>query len=360
MTRGTGGSSITLTRAPDPSALPKGSRGFEPRGGLRSALLRAQVTGPVAPVVVTNFDLSPASRSRVWRHLRRNPAFWLGASGVTLIVGVALLAPLVAPYDPVFQFRGDGLTPAGDPLGPTSRFLLGTDSLGRDELSRLVFGARSSLVVAIVGTLSATVIGVTVGAVAGFVGTVRYTIPLPRGHAAAISLPIESLLMRLTDAVLSFPILLLAIALVAVIGSSLGLVVAIVAGFLWTSIARIVYSRMIVLREQDFVLAALALGVSSRRILSRHVLPHLASVIVVYATLGIAAAVLFEATLSFLDVGVPSPAPSWGSMISDSITYANTQPRVVILPGLAIMATILAFNLLGDALADALDPHHWK
>ncbi|MDP9249913.1 MAG: ABC transporter permease, partial [Chloroflexota bacterium] len=172
--------------------------------------------------------------------------------------------------------------------------------------------------------------------------------------------PIESLLMRLTDAVLSFPILLLAIALVAVIGSSLGLVVAIVAGFLWTSIARIVYSRMIVLREQDFVLAALALGVSSRRILSRHVLPHLASVIVVYATLGIAAAVLFEATLSFLDVGVPSPAPSWGSMISDSITYANTQPRVVILPGLAIMATILAFNLLGDALADALDPHHWK
>jgi peptide/nickel transport system permease protein len=313
-----------------------------------------------APLPFHDEDVAPAARSRVWRHLRRNPAFWLGASGVTLIVGLALLAPLIAPYDPVFQFRGDGLTPGGDPLGPTSRFLLGTDKLGRDELSRLLFGARTSLLVGIVGTLSATVIGVAVGGVAGFVGDVRRRVRLPGGRAAVIALPVESLLMRLTDAVLSFPILLLAIALVAVVGSSLGLVVVIVAGFLWTSIARIVYSRVVVLRQLDFVAAARALGASPRRVLGRHVLPHLASIVVVYATLGIASAILFEATLSFLGVGVPPPTPSWGSMIFDHITYYNTDPRVVALPGLAIMLTILAFNLLGDALADALDPHHWK
>ena len=292
----------------------------------------------------------------MWRHLRQNPAFWIGATGVAIILALAVFAPLIAPYDPAFQFRGDGLTPNGDPLGPTARFPLGTDKLGRDELSRLLFGARTSLLVGIGGTVAATIIGVAIGSVAAFVGDVRRRFPLPGGRSVVVPIPVESLLMRFTDAVLSFPILLLAIALVAVVGSSLWLVVAIVAGFLWTGIARIVYARVVVLRELDFVTAARALGVSPARILRRHVLPHLASIVAVYATLAVAAAILFEATLSFLGVGVPPPSPSWGSMIFDHITYYSTDPRVVALPGVAIMATILVFNVLGDALADALDP----
>ena len=305
-------------------------------------------------------EIATAAGSRIWRHLRANPAFWIGAVGVALIVALALFAPLLAPYDPFFQFRGNGLTPNGDPLGPTARFPLGTDKLGRDELSRLLFGARTSLLVGIGGTVAATIIGVAIGSVAAFVGDVRRRLRLPGGQSISVPIPVDSLLMRFTDAVLSFPILLLAIALVAVVGPSLGLVVAIVAGFLWTGIARIVYARVRVLRELDFVTAARALGASPGRVLRRHVLPHLASIVVVYSTLSVAAAILFEATLSFLGVGVPPPSPSWGSMIFDHITYYGSDPRVVLLPGLAIMVTILMFNVLGDALADALDPHAWR
>jgi peptide/nickel transport system permease protein len=236
-----------------------------------------QTVNPVAEL--GDDDVAAAARSRMWRHLRANPAFWIGAVGVALIVGLALFAPLIARYDPLFQFRGDGLTPNGDPLGPTARFPLGTDKLGRDELSRLLFGARTSLLVGIGGTLAATVIGVAVGSVAAFAGDMRQRVRMPGGHSIVVPIPIESLLMRFTDAVLSFPILLLAIALVAVVGSSLGLVVAIVAGFLWTAIARIVYARVRVVRELDFVTAARALGASPGRVLRRHVLPHLASIV---------------------------------------------------------------------------------
>ena len=305
-------------------------------------------------------DLAGSAGSRAWRHLRANPAFWVGAGIVGLVIVMALFAPVIAPYDPLLQFRHGGLTPAGDPVGPTPRFPLGTDKLGRDELSRLLYGARTSLLVGIGGTVSATVIGLAVGSIAAFAGDVRGRIRLPQGRSIAIPLPIQSLLMRLTDAVLSFPILLLAIALVAVVGASLGLVVALVAAFLWTSVARIVYARVVVLRELEFVSAARALGASPFRVLARHILPHLASIVIVYATLTVASAILFEATLSFLGVGVPPPSPSWGSMIYDHITYYSSDPRVVALPGIAIMLTILAFNVLGDALADALDPHQWR
>lgn len=312
------------------------------------------------PVLISDDEVGPERPSNVWRQLRRNPAFWFSAAAVAAITSLALLAPFVAPYDPSFQFRGDGLTPAGDPLGPSTRFILGTDKLGRDELSRILFGARTSLVVGIVGAVSATLIGVAIGTAAGFFGDRRSAVHVRGKRLTTIPLPIESLLMRLTDAVLSFPILLLAIAMVAVLGSSLNLVVILVAAFLWTTVARIVYSRVRTLREADFVMAARALGGGSGRILRRHVLPQLTSIVIVYATLGIGTAILFEATLSFLGIGVPPPTPSWGGMIFEHIGYYASDPRVVLLPGLAIMVTILAFNVLGDALADALDPHHWR
>jgi peptide/nickel transport system permease protein len=296
---------------------------------------------------------------RAWGYLRSNPTFWIGAIGVGLIVGAALFAPLLAPYDPNFQFRGVGLTPGGDPLGPTAMFPLGTDKLGRDELSRLLYGARTSLTVGIVANSLAIFIGVVVGTVAAYSRGRRMRIPgLRRG--ASVPVPLETILMRTTDVVLAFPALLVAIALVAIVGPSLGLVIVVIAGVLWTSTARVIYSTSLVVLSSDFIVAGTAIGVSDRRMILRHLLPHLVPIIIVYATLGIAAAILFEATLSFLGVGVPPPSPSWGGMIIEHVGYYRTDPRAVALPGLAIMATILAFNLLGDALADALDPRHWR
>jgi len=296
---------------------------------------------------------------RAWGYLRSNPTFWIGAIGVTLIVGAALFAPLIAPHDPNFQYRGEGLTPGGDPLGPTAKFPLGTDKLGRDELSRLLYGARTSLTVGIVANSLAIFIGVVVGTVAAYSRGRRIRLSAG-GRGPSVPIPLETILMRTTDVVLAFPALLVAIALVAIVGPSLGLVIVVIALVLWTATARVTYSTSLVVLSSDFIVAATAIGVSDRRMLVRHLLPHLVPIIIVYATLGIAAAILFEATLSFLGVGVPPPAASWGGMIIEHVGYYRTDPRVVAVPGLAIMATILAFNLLGDALADALDPRHWR
>jgi peptide/nickel transport system permease protein len=296
---------------------------------------------------------------RAWGYLRVNPSFWIGAIGVALIIGAAIFAPVLAPHDPNFQFRGEGLTRAGDPLGPTAKFPLGTDKLGRDELSRLLYGARTSLTVGIVANSLAVFIGVLVGTSAAFFRGRRMRLSA-FGRGRSVPLPVETILMRTTDVVLAFPALLVAIALVAIVGPSLGLVIVVIAVVLWTATARVMYTTSLVVLTSDFVVAATAIGVADRRMIVRHLLPHLLPLIIVYATLGIATTVLFEATLSFLGVGVPPPAPSWGGMIIEHVGYYRTDPRVVALPGLAIMATILAFNLLGDALADALDPRHWR
>jgi peptide/nickel transport system permease protein len=268
---------------------------------------------------------------------------------VLAIVLAAIFAPFIAPYDPILQHRGvdQALAPPGGP------FLLGTDQLGRDVLSRLIYGARTSLTVGLAANLLATGFGTLVGAVAGFVGDPRVRI----GRHIRFRLPVETVLMRLTDVLLALPALLLAIALAAVVGQSLGVVVTVIAALLWTTTARIVYGRVLDLKRREFIEAAIALGASSPRILVRHVLPHVAPLVVVYATLGIAATVLFEATLSYLGAGVPAPTPSWGSMISEGTPYYQIDPLLVLVPGLAIMLTILAFNLLGDALRDAMDPH---
>ncbi len=309
--------------------------------------------------------VAPASRviegqaRRAWRHLRRNPTFWIGAISVGLIVGVAVFAPLIAPYDPNFQFRGEGLSATGDPLGPTAKFPLGTDKLGRDELSRLVYGARTSLTAGIAANLLATLIGLVVGVLAAYAHGAGIRVSA-FSRRFVIPVPIEALLMRLTDATLAFPALLVAIALVAIVGPSLGLVIVVIGGVLWAGTARIVYGRSLLILSADFVEAATAIGVGGLRMILRHLLPHLVPLVIVYGTLGIATTVLFEATLSFLGVGVPPPDPSWGSMLIEHVGYYKTDPRVVALPGLAIMVTILAFNLLGDAIADALDPHQWR
>ena len=272
------------------------------------------MTAQPSVVVVDHEVAEYPGGSRVWRALRANPSFWVGSGMVVLILVAAILAPVLAPHDPDQQFRREGLNAHGDPIGPSPGFPLGTDLLGRDELSRLLFGARSSLTVGIVANVLATTIGVSVGAIAAFGGRriLRFGRQPGRGRGITIVVPIETVLMRVTDAVLSFPVLLLAIALVAIVGPSLPLVVGVIAGVLWTGVARIVHGRMLVLRESEFVTAARAVGVPTHRIVTHHVLPHLSSIIVVYATLGIASTVLFEATLSFLGVGIPLPPPRGG------------------------------------------------
>lgn len=296
-----------------------------------------------------------SGRSRTWRRLRVDPGFWIGAFIIVAIIGAATFAEQLAPYDPNFQVRDGGLTADGAPQPPSSQFLLGTDRLGRDYLSRLLHGARTSLVVGIGATIVSTLVGAFVGSLAGFVRSVHLGGSI-RGRRIGLTVPVEAILMRFTDVVLSLPALLIAIALVAVVGPSLWLVLAVISSLLWTVTARIVYSQVRQVRDLEYVVAARALGASSMDVLLRHVIPQTYPVLIVYASLGIAATVLFEAGLSFLGVGPPPPASSWGGMISEHAGYYRTDPRLLIVPGVAIMATVLGFNLLADALHDALDP----
>jgi peptide/nickel transport system permease protein len=267
-----------------------------------------------------------------------------GAVLVALIVLAALFAPLLAPHDPTEQFR-DGLTPDGQPVPSTlldgggSRFPLGTDSNGRDLLSRILYGAQVSLTVGVLANTLAVCLGVMVGSVAGYFG----------GW-------LEIVLMRFTDIMMAFPTLLLAMALVAILKPSLWIIILVIGLVYWTWIARVTYGQVLALRERDFVTASRALGASRPGTLVRHILPQLIPTLIVWGTLGIATNVMLEASLSYLGIGVQPPTPSWGGMIEQGQSYYRTAPWMVIFPGLAIMLTVFAFNLLGDGLRDALDP----
>ena len=251
---------------------------------------------------------------------------------------VAIFAPLLAPHNPL-QAYPNGLSADGAPVSPGSTFLLGTDPNGRDVLSRLIFGARVSLLVGVVATGLASAIGVLVGAVAGYAGGI-----------------VDSVLMRITDVVLSFPILLFCVALIAITGPSTRNVMLVIAFGYWTYLARIVRGLVLSLKEREFVVAARTLGIGHRAILRRHILPHLVPAIIVYSTLGIATSILIEASLSYLGIGVPLPQASWGQMISQGQQYFQTAPWLLIAPGVALVLTVLAFNLAGDWLTDLLDP----
>jgi peptide/nickel transport system permease protein len=255
-----------------------------------------------------------------------------------MVVAAALAAPILAPYSPNEQLF-DGLTLEGAPLPPNSVFLLGTDLLGRDLLSRLLYGAQTSLVIGVVANGIAVAIGAMVGVTAGFFGGF-----------------IGSALMRFTDLMMAFPALLLAIVLAAIFEPSLWIVVLVIAMVNWVQIARVIFTETRSLSERDFIEAEWAMGAGRGRILFRHILPHLVPTIVVWATLGIATTVLLEATLSYLGIGVRPPTPSWGNIIYESQTYFTTAPWLVFIPGFAIVMLALAFNLVGDALRDILDP----
>jgi peptide/nickel transport system permease protein len=281
----------------------------------------------------------PAARvSAVFGALVRRPLALFGLVVIVVIVGAAILAPWIAPYPPAEQFF-DGLTIDGAPLPPNSHYWLGTDLLGRDLFSRLLFGARTSLIVGVVANGIAVFIGALIGVTAGFV----------RGFVGA-------LLMRFTDLMQAFPSLILAIVLAALFHPSLWIVALVIALVNWVALARIVYTETRSLAEREYVVAERSIGAGPGRILFSHILPHVVPTLLVYGTLGVSTTVLLEATLSFLGVGVQPPTPSWGNIINENQTYFSSAPWLVFIPGAAIIILALGFNLVGDALRDILDP----
>ncbi|MBZ9890031.1 MULTISPECIES: ABC transporter permease [Mesorhizobium] len=277
-------------------------------------------------------------RAGVWRRLVRRRLALLGLVIVAIVVAGAVLAPWLTGYDPNEQMF-DGLTIEGSPLPPDAKFWLGTDLLGRDLLTRILYGARTSLIIGIVANGVALFIGTLVGVVAGYF----------RGW-------IGSALMRFTDLMMAFPALLLAICLAAVFEPSLWIVAMVIALVNWVQTARVIYTETSSLAEREFIDAERTIGASAPRILFRHILPHLLPTIIVWGTLGISTTVLLEATLSFLGIGVQPPTASWGNIIFENQTYFQAAPWLVFFPGAAILALALAFNLIGDALRDILDP----
>ena len=274
----------------------------------------------------------------VLRALLSRPRAAFGLIVILFMVVAAVFAPWIMPHDP-FEQSFDGLSLVGAPLPPGGDFPLGTDLLGRDLASRLILGTRTSLIIGVLANGVAIVLGAGVGILAGYFG----------GWVAAI-------LMRFTDLMMAFPALLLAIVLAAIFQPSLLIVAMVIAMVNWVQMARVVYTETRSLTERDFIQVQRALGAGHFHILWRHLLPHLLSSIVVFGTLGISTTVLLEATLSFLGVGVQPPMPSWGNIIFENQTYFSTAPWLVFFPGVAIVMLALAFNLVGDALRDILDP----
>jgi oligopeptide transport system permease protein len=284
----------------------------------------------------------PARTSRglyrdAWRRLLRNKLAVAGMVVIGLMILLAVLANLLAPYDPNRLFPGQSYAK------PSAAHWMGTDDVGRDVLSRLLFGARVSLAVGILVQVLILLIGVTLGGIAGFFG----------GR-------LDNWLMRFTDVFYAFPDLLFVIIITAAIGASFWNIVFAIGMVNWTDLSRLVRGQLMTLRERDFVSAARALGAPPERIIVQHLLPNAAGPIIVRVTYGIPQAIFTEAVLSFIGLGIKPPDASWGTMIERGNQAIFSAPHMVIFPALAIALTMLAFNFLGDGLRDALDPQNTR
>jgi peptide/nickel transport system permease protein len=287
-------------------------------------------------------ELSYESQGGLWKdawvRLRRNPGALVGFALVGLFVVVALLAPLIAPYDP----RGQNLLliARGCCPGPSAHHLLGVDELGRDELSRIIYGARFSLVIGVVAVSVGLTIGLFFGAIAGYVGGF-----------------VDGLIMRIMDVMLAVPGLLLAIGIVAALGQGLWQIMVAVGVTNIPIFARLLRGSILAQRENDFVLAARSVGVPRRSILASHILPNAISPVIVQGTLALATAIIDVAGLGFLGLGPQDPGtPEWGTMLTEVDRYLQSAPFLAIVPGVAIVISVLGFNLIGDGLREALDP----
>ncbi|ADU51449.1 binding-protein-dependent transport systems inner membrane component [Thermaerobacter marianensis DSM 12885] len=281
----------------------------------------------------------PTARERRWYHSFFRPMPVLGAFLVAVAVAAALGAPYLAPFDPEVGELGNRLLPPAWAADQPSPFLLGTDTVGRDLLSRIIYGARISLLVGICSVGLSVVVGVLLGLVAGYAG----------GR-------LDDLLMRFVDLQLSFPFILLAITVMAVLGPGLWKVIVLMAIAQWGQYARVVRGEVMVVKQMGFVEAARCIGTPPWMILRRHILPNVMNSVIVLATLNIANNILLEAGLTFLGLGVDPSTPSWGGMLASARDYVTTAWWFATFPGLAIMFTVLGFNLLGDWLRDVLDP----
>jgi peptide/nickel transport system permease protein len=267
----------------------------------------------------------------------RNFAFTSGAILTLLLVVMAIAAPLISPFDPSVQDTSRRLE------GPSHQHLLGLDDLGRDVLSRIFWGSRVSLRVGFSVVFLAAAVGITLGAISGYFGGA-----------------VDTIVMRISDILLAFPGILLAIALVAVLGPSLNNVILALAIIGWVGYARLVRGQVLKVREMEYVTAARALGARSWRVILLHVLPNVLNPVIVMATLGLAGAILSEAALSFLGLGVQPPTSSWGAMLNAGRRYLGTANHLAVFPGIAIMLAVMGLNFLGDGLIDALDPKYRK
>ena len=296
----------------------------------------AQTTASDLLGVASNEELLRCERraNSAWSKLRRNKTAMVGLIIVCVMVFIAVFAPLLAPYDPT------AVNPVGAFLKPgVDGHLLGTDNVGRDLLSRILYGARVSLLVAFGGTVVAGIIGIILGLIAGYFGGI-----------------VDSVIMRIMDGMLAFPYILLAIILMTVLGSGIfNVILAIGIGNV-PSFARVVRGEVHIIKNEEYCNAARVIGVSNTRMLLTHILPNTIAPLIVYATLGIAGAIISEAALSFLGLGISEPTASWGSILQTGKNWLNNYPYIATYSGLFILVTVLGFNLLGDGVRDVLDP----
>lgn len=278
---------------------------------------------------------TPSPRRRVFLKLSRSPSVWIGGIILSVFVLAAVFAPHIAPHDPYRQdFRKSSLPPFSE------GHLLGTDDLGRDTFSRLIYGGRTSLSAGVLVVLIASSIGVTLGVLSGYYGGL-----------------VDMVIMRFVDVLYAFPFLILAIAVVAILGPGLLNVLLVLGAIAWIDYARIVRGMVMQFKEQDYVLASCALGANDSAIMFRHILPNCVGIIVVQATFSVASAIIATAALSFLGFGAQPPEPDWGAMLFAAQRFIRVNPILSILPGAAIILVVIAINLIGDALRDALDPN---
>ena len=274
-----------------------------------------------------------------WKSLRESKTGMLGLLIVLLVIFTAVFAPVIAPYSPTKQ---DLMHKLIDPVfagGGAPEHFLGTDQLGRDILSRIIYGSRVTLLVAVFGTLFAGLIGVIMGSIAGYYGKA-----------------VDAVIMRIVDIQLSFPFVLLALFVAAVLGRSLRNVIIVAAVSNWVQYARLVRGEILAVRELEYIEAIRSVGAKNSRIITRHVIPNVINPVIIQATLGMARIILMEASLSYLGLGVPLEIPTWGRMLSEGRDYMMTNPWLAIIPGIAITLTVLGVNLMGDWLRDYLDP----
>jgi peptide/nickel transport system permease protein len=276
---------------------------------------------------------SQAKESRFWRRFKKNKLAIFGAAIIIFIILTAVFAPLLAPYDPAFQ-NYDKLLES-----PSLEHPFGTDDLGRDLLSRVIYGSRYTLLVGIGVVIIVAVLGSILGFLAGYYGG-----------------KIDTIIMRMVDVMLAIPALVLALAIAGALGGGIWNVIIAIGAVGWTQFARLVRGEVLKIRESEYIQAARALGASDFKIISKHIAPNMMAPVIVYITLYIPSAILWAASLSFLGLGVQPPYPEWGALIANGRSYISFAWWIATIPGFAIMLTVLGFNFLGDGLRDALDP----